>query len=77
MSQMHKTPLESYRKKPPTDLYRPAHDHDGVMQRAVRLLHELLGTASQDDGARLGLRAALEEVVPARGGVGGVCVWDD
>lgn len=36
------------------------------MQGALRLLRELLGSTSEDDGARLGLRAALEKVIPAR-----------
>lgn len=36
------------------------------MQGALRFLCELLGSTSEDDGARLGLRAALEKVIPAR-----------
>lgn len=48
-----------------SDLDGAAHDHDGVVQRALGLLHELLGPTPQDDGARLGLRAALKEVIPA------------
>lgn len=47
-----------------TYLDGPAHDHDGIVQRAFRLLHELLSPAPQDDGTCLGLGAALEEVVP-------------
>lgn len=34
------------------------------MQRPLRLLCELFSSASQDDGACLGLRAALKEVIP-------------
>lgn len=49
-----------------TDLDGPAYNHDGIVQRALRLLCELLCATSQDDGARLGLRAALEKVIPAR-----------
>lgn len=49
-----------------TDLDGPANNHNGVVQGALRLLCELLGSTSEDDGARLGLRAALEKVIPAR-----------
>jgi len=35
-----------------------AHNHDGVVERALRLLQELLGTTTQDQGARLGIGAA-------------------
>eukprot|EP00047_Mylnosiga_fluctuans_P001742 m.221713 g.221713 ORF g.221713 m.221713 type:complete len:557 (-) comp10637_c0_seq1:26-1696(-) len=45
-------------------LDRATHNHDGIVQRALRLLDELLGTAAHDDRARLGLGAAREEVVP-------------
>ena len=34
------------------------------MQRPLRLCHELLGAASQDDGASLALGDATEEVKP-------------
>lgn len=43
------------------------HYHDGIVQGPFRLLHELLGASSQDYRARLGLRAAREEVIPAKG----------
>lgn len=49
-----------------TDLDGSADDHDGVVQRSLRLLGELLGSAPQDDGARLRLGAAFKQVVPAR-----------
>ena len=49
-----------------TDLDGTSHDHDGVVQGALCLLHELLRPAAQQDGARLGLGAALEEVIPAQ-----------
>ncbi len=39
-------------------------DHDGVVERALSLLHELLGPAPQDERAALRLRAAVEEVEP-------------
>lgn len=48
------------------DLDGSAHDHDGIVQRPLRLLCELLGPAPQDDGACLCLRAALKEVVPTQ-----------
>lgn len=38
-------------------------NHDGVVQRALHLGNELLGAAAQHQRARLGLGAALEEVV--------------
>ena len=38
------------------------HDHDGVVEGALGLLHELLGAAAEDEGARLGLGHAGEEV---------------
>ncbi len=41
-----------------------SHDHDGVVQGALRLLDELFGAASQYHRARLRLRAASEEIVP-------------
>ena len=41
-----------------------AHDHDGVVQRALGLLHELLGTSPQDDGARLALGDSAKDVEP-------------
>ena len=44
-------------------LDRAAHDHDGVVERALGLLDELLGAAAQYERARLGLRAAGEDVV--------------
>lgn len=47
-----------------TDLDGSAYDHDGVMQRSLRLLCELLCPAPQDDGARLCLWTALKEVIP-------------
>lgn len=43
-------------------LHGPSDDHDGVVQRPLRLLHELLGSTADDDRASLGLRAAGEEV---------------
>lgn len=49
----------------PTDLGGSADDHDGIVQRSLRLFCELLRPAPQDDGARLSLRAALKEVIPA------------
>merc|ERR1719220_1702516 len=39
-----------------------AHDHDGVVQRPLSFVHELLGAASDDDGAGFGFGAAGEEV---------------
>lgn len=52
-------------KKTSPDLDGSADDHDGVVQRPLRLLCELFCPTPQDDGARLCLRAALKEVVPA------------
>lgn len=46
----------------------PPDNHDGIMQGPLRLLHELLGTSTQEYGASLGLGAASEEVVPGKGG---------
>lgn len=63
MCYLHKS---SHNSSKTTDLDGPADDHDGVVQGALRLLRELLGSTSEDDGARLGLRAALEKVIPAR-----------
>ena len=37
-------------------------DHDGVVQRALRLLHELLRSSADDKGTRLALWHAGEEV---------------
>merc|ERR1719348_1893624 len=45
-------------------LHSPPHDHDGVMEAALSLLHELLRPATKDDGARAGLGASVEEVEP-------------
>jgi hypothetical protein len=39
-----------------------AHDHDGVMQRALCFINELLRASTQHHGSGLGLWAALEEV---------------
>jgi hypothetical protein len=39
-------------------------NHDGIVERALCLLHELLGAAPQDERAALRLRAAVEEVEP-------------
>ena len=47
-----------------TDLDGSAYDHDGVVQRSLRLLRELFRSAPQDDGARLRPRTALQEVIP-------------
>lgn len=44
-----------------------AHDHDGVVEGAFRLLEELFRATSQDDGARLSLRAAHEQVESVMG----------
>ena len=44
-------------------LHGAAHNHDGVVDRPLRLLDELLGAATEDDGACLGLGAAREEVI--------------
>ena len=41
---------------------RSLHDHDGVVQTPLHLGDELLCTPSQDEGARLGLGAAFEEI---------------
>ena len=41
---------------------RSLHDHDGVVQTSLHLGDELLRPAPQDEGARFGLRAALEEI---------------
>lgn len=43
----------------------PPDDHDGIVERSLRLRDELLRSSSQEDGARLRLAAALEEVVAA------------
>mmetsp|Transcript_1025 Transcript_1025/g.3241 ORF Transcript_1025/g.3241 Transcript_1025/m.3241 type:complete len:391 (+) Transcript_1025:163-1335(+) len=43
-------------------LEQPARVHDGVVQRALCLLDELLGAAAQDEGAGGDARAPLEEV---------------
>ena len=43
----------------------PPHDHDGVVERALSLLNKLLRSSTQDQRARLGLRAAGEQVEPA------------
>lgn len=48
-----------------TDLDGSAYNHDGVMQRSLSLLRELLGSAPQNDSARLRLRTALKDVIPA------------
>ena len=45
-------------------LNRPADDHDGVVERPLRLLHELLGPAAQHDRARLALGHPGEQVEP-------------
>ena len=42
----------------------PANNHDGVVQRPLSLGHELLSAAAEDDGARLALGDATEEVKP-------------
>lgn len=47
------------------DLDGSAYDHDGIVQRSLCLLCELFCSTPQDDGARLGLRTALEEIIPA------------
>lgn len=41
-----------------------AHNHNGIVQRALCFLNKLSSTATHDNGARLGLGAALEKVVP-------------
>ena len=43
-------------------LDRSLDDHDRVVQTSLHLRNELLGTSSQDQSARLGLRAVLEQV---------------
>lgn len=53
-------------KKKTPNLDGSAYDHDGIVQRSLRLLCELFCPSPQDDGARLCLRAALKEVVPTR-----------
>ena len=45
-------------------LHSPPHDHDGVVKRPLGLLHELLGTSPQDDGARLALGDSAKDVEP-------------
>ncbi len=40
------------------------HHHDCVVQTPLDFLDELLGAATEDECARLGLRALLEQVVP-------------
>lgn len=45
-------------------LERTAHDHDGVVERTLGLLDELLGTAAQNERARFSLRTTREDVVP-------------
>ena len=40
-------------------------DHDGVVERSLRLLHELFGSATQHYGRRLGLLTASEQVESA------------
>lgn len=55
-----------------TDLDGSAHDHDGIVQRSLRLLCELFCSAPQDDGARLRLRTALKEVIPTDADMMGV-----
>lgn len=42
----------------------PPHNHDGVMQGPLCLLHKLFSTTTEDDGTCLGLSAASEEIVP-------------
>ena len=40
----------------------PTNDHDSVVQRSLRLFHELLGSSTKDQGAGLTLGHAGEEV---------------
>ncbi len=47
-----------------TEFLASPDNHDGVVERALSLLHELLGPAPQDERAALRLRAAVEEVEP-------------
>ncbi len=47
-----------------TDFLASPDNHDGVVERALSLLHELLSPAPQDERAALRLRAAVEEVEP-------------
>jgi hypothetical protein len=43
-----------------------SHDHDGVVEGTLSLIDVLIGTSSEDEGARLGPGAAGEEVVSLR-----------
>lgn len=45
----------------------PPHNHDGVVQGPLCLLHKLLGATAEDDGASLSFGAAGEEIVPTPG----------
>jgi hypothetical protein len=44
-------------------LQRAAHNHDGIVQAALRLVDELLAAAAQHDGGSARLGAAREQVV--------------
>ncbi len=39
-----------------------SHNHDGIVEGAFSLLQELLSAATQNNGARLGLRTPHEQV---------------
>lgn len=44
-----------------------SNNHDGIVEGALCLLEELFCTATQDNGARLSLRAAHEQVESVAG----------
>jgi hypothetical protein len=52
------------RKKGELNILASPDNHDGVVEGALSLLHELLGPAPQDERAALRLGAAVEEVEP-------------
>jgi hypothetical protein len=43
-------------------LDRSLHNHDRIVQTSLDLRNELLGSTSQDQGTRLGLRAVLKQI---------------
>jgi hypothetical protein len=51
-------------------LERAAHDHDRVVQRALRLVDELVAAAAQDHRRGARARAALEQVEALRAHLG-------
>lgn len=52
------------RKPPGQYLDGPPDNHDGIVQGPLCLLHKLLSTTTEEDGASLSLGAASEEIVP-------------